>query len=76
MSSALGDVWTGKTTAEKAITANLRCSQAAFEGKVNNHFHESVMIRVPVSACKSVWRAGALFFDEIKRCNHGMKAER
>jgi ABC-type sugar transport system, periplasmic component len=31
--SALGDVWTGKTTAEKAITANYDKFVAAFEGK-------------------------------------------
>lgn len=33
LSSILGDVWTGKTTAEAAITGNLDKLQAAFEGK-------------------------------------------
>lgn len=33
VTSALGDVWTGKNTAEKAITANYDALVAAFEGK-------------------------------------------
>lgn len=33
LNSVLGDVWTGKTTAEKAITSNIDKLNAAFEGK-------------------------------------------
>ena len=33
LNSILGDVWTGKTTAEKAITSNYDALVAAFEGK-------------------------------------------
>jgi multiple sugar transport system substrate-binding protein len=32
LNSILGDVWTGKTTAEKAITSNIDKLQAAFDG--------------------------------------------
>jgi multiple sugar transport system substrate-binding protein len=32
LGSVLGDVWTGKTTAEKAITDNLQALQDAHEG--------------------------------------------
>lgn len=33
LNSVLGDVWTGKTTAEKAITSNIDKLNAAFQGK-------------------------------------------